>query len=121
MPDRKQQVLHKMKNKFVYNEWEEWKHQREEPKIEIPQVVPTPKVPTEKRKITRDELEKTQKLQGVSYFPGSSDKRFVHSLEKATLETEITEKMARYIGIIWYKYRRQLGHNDPKPDEYRSK
>lgn len=103
------------------NEWDEWKTRQLEklypPKP--PKEPGKPREPTPRRQITARELHKLQRLQQVSFGTGwNGAKRFVREMADANADTQITEGQARYIEILWYKYRRQLGHNDPKPAGY---
>jgi hypothetical protein len=104
------------------NEWREWKQKQEE---KLREKLPQPaaklkkeKKPLQYRKITEDEAYKLKRLQGVSTAWGSSDKRFIHGFNKPFGELQITDRQGFYIQILWYKYRKQLGHNDPKPEGY---
>lgn len=104
------------------SDWQKWKREQEEkqrakqPPIANPEKKKRKK--TEWRQITPDELSKVQRLLEVTCAPGSSDKRFLSSFRNSGPDTKITDAMVNYIDILWYKYRRQLKHNDPKPDGY---
>jgi hypothetical protein len=96
--------------------WDEWK-QQQLAKIKKP---PKTKEPVVFRLITEDELKKMKKLARITPQPGSGDKRFLRQFEGVTAETRITDRQAGFIEILWYKYRRQLGHNGPRPAGYRT-
>lgn len=102
------------------NPWDEWRKQQE---AKIRERLPKPKPPEQKepaptRPITEEELAKLKQLQKVSPAWWCGDGRFIGQFAKATSETQITERQAFYIKLLWYKYRRQLGHNGEKPEGY---
>ena len=104
--------------------WDDWKRQYEiklqeklkpaPPKAEAKKV----KESASKRSITAAELQKLRKLQKVSTAWWCGDGRFIRQFQDATSETLITERQAWYIRVLWYKYRRQLGHDGPRPEGY---
>lgn len=94
--------------------WDDWLQQQ---KAKHAQVVKA-KTPVIYRPINQAELKKLKRLCRITPQSGSMDKRFLRQFENATEETKITERQAAFIGILWYKYRRQLGHNDPRPEGY---
>jgi hypothetical protein len=68
--------------------------------------------------MSEEQYRKLQTLwKKVTFLPGSWDKRFVRNLSSKAMTDEITEDQAKWIEIVWYRYRKQLGHNDPKPSE----
>lgn len=99
--------------------WDEWKKEHEIK--HRTQNVPAPKhgkgpVPT--RPITEEELIKIKKLQHISSAWWCGDNRFIDQFREANLTTQLTERQAWYISVLWYKYRRQLGHNGTRPPGY---
>lgn len=106
------------------NEWREWeKAQLEKRMAEIRESLPQQKPshqkePVATRPITTEELNKLRRLKKVSLARWGGSRRFVQQFENATTETEISERQAWYIEVLWYRHRRQLGHNDPKPVGY---
>jgi hypothetical protein len=103
------------------NEWDDWKRQQEE-KLRpspIPDEPKKPKEPPARQPITEGELSKLKGLQRVHPAWWCGDGRFIEQFKDATAETLITERQAQYIAILWYKYRRQLGHAGPRPAGYR--
>jgi hypothetical protein len=106
------------------NEWQQWKKEQEEKRLaNLPPAVQVAekkkRQKAEWRRITEDELRKVKALQGVSTSRASSDGRFISTFRIAGPETQITAGMAAFVEILWYKYRKQLKHNDPKPEGYR--
>lgn len=98
------------------NPWQKWKSdqldkisQKHQVKVKEPKIY---------RAMTETEVKKAAKLQGVSTVFSSLDGHFLRQLRGATTETQITDRMGEYIEILWYKYRRQLGHDDPRPEYY---
>ena len=103
------------------NEWDEWKAKAEAANAaKAPPPVPpkTPKEDIPRRSLTEEELGKLKRLQRVSTGSNGQAARFIQQYEDATVETQITERQAFYIKLLWYRYRRQLGINPPKPDGY---
>lgn len=115
-PDHPQAV------EVVVNEWDEWYRQQmaKQAKPKAPEPKPVAqKEPMPTRPITEDELIKLQRLGRVSTAWWCGDGRFIQQFEQATTETLISERQAWYIRVLWYKYRKQLGHNGPKPEGYK--
>lgn len=101
--------------------WDEWRLEHERKRKEEAPKPPAPKIgkePVPTRPITESELIKIKRLRQVSTSWGAQDHRFIRQFEDATMETQITERQSWYIDVLWYKYRRQLGHNGPKPVGY---
>jgi hypothetical protein len=104
-------------------EWDEWRKQAEKKMAQAAQAErPTReelvKQRAARRLITAEELKKLQRLRKCNLRSGGMDHRFMSQFEGATLETTITERQAWYIEALWYRYRRQLGHNGKKPQGY---
>ncbi len=102
------------------SEWDDWKRQQEEKlRSKLAAIEPKrPKEPLVKRPITEGELVKLKALQRVRPAWWCADSRFITQFKNAKLDTQITERQAQYIKILWYKYRRQLGHHGPRPEGY---
>jgi hypothetical protein len=105
------------------NPWDEWldayrAKQAEKSEAGRQAKAAQAKLPKVYRPITADELRKIKRLQKVSTAWWAGDRRFINQLEKATAETQITDGQGEFIEILWYKYRRQLGHDDPRPEFY---
>ena len=101
------------------NEWDEWRKTHEiSNKMKAPPAQKSKKEPSPKRPITEEEIYKIKKLRKVSFAGMCLGRAFTKQLENATTETLITERQAWYIRMLWYKYRRQLGVNPPKPEGY---
>jgi hypothetical protein len=103
------------------NAWKEWERRQKE-KLQAKRT-PAKKLralkePIAKRSITADELRKIKGLRKVRPAWWCGDGRFVEQFKGADTETQITERQAQYIQILWYKYRRQLGHDGPRPEGY---
>jgi hypothetical protein len=71
--------------------------------------------------VNADQIRKLKALSQCSFQGTSAENHFVPAmlkqLEKEP-EKELTEKQAQFIEILWFKYRRQLGHHDPRPVGY---
>jgi hypothetical protein len=107
--------------------WDEWREQQEEKRRAAaemrrqqpkPGEAKQPKEPAPKRAITAEELEKLRRLQRIRPAWWCGDGRFIEQFARATAETQITERQAWYIKVLWYKYRKQLGHDGPRPAGY---
>lgn len=105
------------------NEWDEWKREQE---AKLRKTVPQPAPPKPKqakepvvtRPITEPEIEKLRRLQKVRLAWWCGDNRFMEQFKNATIETQVTERQAWFIDVLWYKYRRQLGHDGKPPAGY---
>ena len=103
------------------NEWKAWLVEKMGQRAKAEQEERTRMVAEQKkapkRRITPEELEKVRRLAKCSLRSGyaGGDQRFVGDLARANEETEITERQAWFLEVLWYRYRRQLGHNEPKP------
>jgi hypothetical protein len=103
------------------NEWDEWKKKAEKANAaKAPPPVPpkTPKAEIPHLPLTENQLMKLKRLRKVSTGGNGQAARFIQQYQDATLETLITERQAFYVEILWYRYRRQLGINPPKPEGY---
>lgn len=109
------------------NEWDEWKKRAMEnialkaappvPTVGTPAPVPdTGTVP--KRPLTDDELAQLKRLRGVSVGKNSRAANFILQFSEPTMDTRITERQAFYIQVLWYRYRKQLGIDPPRPIGY---
>lgn len=101
--------------------WDDWLQQQQAKQKSEHTAAVKAKTPIIYRTITQAELKKLQRLCRITPQPRSMDKRFIRQFETATKETQITERQSAFIEILWYKYRRQLGHNDPRPAGYVTK
>ena len=77
--------------------------------------------------MTSEQIEMAKKLEGVTFLPASFDKRFCRdmaTIAKHKPEQELTEKQARLLTFMIYRYRRQIYSNWeklPKPPGYTSR
>jgi hypothetical protein len=103
-------------------EWDEWRAAQEAKQAaSLPKSAPFPPEPeqhTPRRPITEEELAKLRALRRVRFAWWCQDERFVQKFEKASLETEITERQAWFIKVLTYKYRKQLGVDPLRPEGY---
>lgn len=49
-----------------------------------------------------------QRLAKCTYLPGSKEKRFVRQMAALPLDAVLTENQLMYLGIVKYRYRKQL-------------
>lgn len=66
--------------------------------------------------MTRDQLSKLRRLRGCTFVPAGFDKRFVRDMSSRPDDYEPTPRQAVQIERLWWRYRGQLGHDDPRPD-----
>lgn len=59
-------------------------------------------------------------LNGCSFGVGSFEKRFVRDLASAAVTIELSPRQDWYLRRTYYRYRKQIGHNSPRPADYDS-
>ena len=107
------------------NEWEEIKNRIEQEKLMAREEWIKGREEARKlmgklprRAITADELKKLVRLRRVSMQSSGQDHLFMRQFRDADETTQLRERQGWYIDVLWYKYRRQLGHQDPRPNGY---
>lgn len=66
--------------------------------------------------MTDEQFLMVKALNRCTFQPGSSPKRFVRDLKYQT--TDLTPRQDWYLRRLYYSYRGQIGHHDPKPDDF---
>ncbi len=70
--------------------------------------------------MTPDQYRKLQTLRSkVTFAVGSWDKYFVRNLSVLAEDAPLSDKQSQSLEFLWYRYRRQIGHKDPKPEGYK--
>jgi len=58
--------------------------------------------------MTPETHEQIKKLAGCTFLPGSSEKRFARMMASYPIEQELTEKQLMFLGVMLYRYRKQI-------------
>lgn len=102
------------------SDWDDWLQEKLAKQCDsLPKAKPPEqKKPVERRAITSEELRKIKALQHVNPAWWCGDSRFIEQFRDANTDTTVTERQGWFIDVLYYKYRRQLKHDGPKPEGY---